>query len=500
MTTRCSPPLCVAITTDLSEHRGELDDLHAEFDQVQADERKARALFETAATIADSDDLYGVFSHIARSAIEHLDFDEVTMYRADPEQGLLVGVVKAQAADLSPQGQSPQVTVPRPALGWNSGQPRASSIQPEPYEGQIKLVAGADPLADFVLSGETHRLLPADPGLSTLSVLGRESGGGSRKSELLVRVSPPGEDASLVGIIRATNLGSGEPGKETAPSPITLQQTGLLCALARLGSVANERARMERLRSQLIASVSHELRTPLAAIRAYNELLLDGDAGPINDEQHLFLSRIEFTSIQLGRILDDLLDLSRMRAGELSVRKGPTDVAACTQHIINIAQPEGSKKDISIESRIQPDLPVIVTDSDRLCQVLMNLVDNAVKYSHEGASVLVEARVTEGAPANAEYPSADGPELVISVADNGPGIPPGDLEKIFQEFHRGDAHAEHKPKGAGLGLAIVSRLVRLLGGTVSVDSTVGEGSTFYLRFPLEQMTGETPGTTVASSE
>jgi len=479
----------IAITADLSEHRGELDELHAEFDQVHGDELKARALFETAATIADSDDLYGVFSHIARSAVEHLDFDEVTMYRADPEQGLLLGVVKAEGAD------------------------------PLPYDEQIKLVAGADPLADFVLSGETHRRTSdighqtSDLGLTTSEPAGRESAAGPSssavgpksevrgpRSDLLVRVSPPGEDAGLVGIIRATNLGSGEPGKETAPRPITLQQTGLLCSLARLGSVANERARMERLRSQLIASVSHELRTPLAAIRAYNELLLDGDAGPINDEQHLFLSRIEFTSIQLGRILDDLLDLSRMRAGELSVRKGPTDVAACTQHIINTAQSEARKKDISIESRIQPDLPVIVTDSDRLCQVLMNLVDNAVKYSHEGASVLVEARVTEGETPNADYPSAEGPELVICVADNGPGIPPGDLEKIFQEFHRGDAHAEHKPKGAGLGLAIVSRLVRLLGGTVSVDSTVGEGSTFYLRFPLDQMTGETPGTTVPSGE
>jgi signal transduction histidine kinase len=166
-----------------------------------------------------------------------------------------------------------------------------------------------------------------------------------------------------------------------------------------------------------------------------------------------------------------------MRAGELSIRKTRTDVAAIVQYIINTVQPEAGKREVTLQSRVQPELPPIVTDPDRLSQVLMNLVDNAVKYGKEGGSVLVEARV-------------DQDHLVVSVADDGPGIPPDDLDKIFDEFHRGKQEGEHRAKGAGLGLAIVSRLTRLLGGSVSVDSTVSEGSTFYLRFPLAHLVAD----------
>jgi PAS domain S-box-containing protein len=485
----------IAITCDLSAHRQEVESLRAELEQVEVDERKARALFDTAASIADTDDLYGVFAKIAQSAVEYLGFDEVTVYRTDHEQGLLVGVVRA-SREMRAAPQTP-ASAGQPLLG-----PRAWA-EPQPLSDvQIKLAADEGPLADFALGSETYTLRRAaragqETGPSVL-----EAGG----AEVLVQMRTPGADGTLVGVISATvgpqtsdlgpptddaegrrapeeALSTLEAGPDEAGSAITrrppavAQQISLLCSMARLASVANERARMERLRNQLISAVSHELRTPLAAIRAYNELMLDGDAGPINEEQRLFLSRIEATSLQLGRILEDLLDLSRMRAGELSIRKTRTDVAAIVQYIINTVQPEAAKRDTTLQSRVQPELPPLVTDPDRLSQVLINLVDNAVKYGREGGSVLVEARV-------------DQDHLVISVADDGPGIPPEDLDKIFDEFHRGKQEAEHRAKGAGLGLAIVSRLTRLLGGSVSVDSTVGEGSTFYLRFPLAHLAAD----------
>ena len=457
----------IMIATDLSEQSRQLEALREELEQLRLDERKARTLFETAATLANTDDLYGVFAQIAESAATHLGFDQVTVYRADHEQGLLVGVVRCGTPEAPGEENGVQETesgTPAPETAEQGDRPRAPYAGGRAHEPQplsdviIKLAPGEGPVADFALSGEACRVAP---------------------SQVLVRMQTPGDsaEAGLLGVISSVS------------EAITPQQVHLLGSLAQLGSVANERARMERLRTQLISSVSHELRTPLAAIRAYNELVLDGDAGSINDEQRLFLSRVEATSIQLNRILDDLLDLSRMRAGELSVHKSITDVAACIQHIINTAQPEAAKRNITVESRIPAELPTIVTDPDRLSQVLMNLVDNALKYGHEGGSVLVEARVDDGLEAGpgGDNGATQASSLVISVADDGPGIPAEELDKIFEEFQRGGHGADRKTKGAGLGLAIVSRLVRLLGGSVSVDSTVGEGSTFHLRFPLAQV-------------
>jgi len=431
--------------------------LRTQVARARANERQARALFEVASTIANTDDLYSVCALIAQSAVTHLGFDEVTVYRVDREQSLLVGVVQAMAAAVIPLGGDTRLDeFPHPTQAgspWSEPQP--------PQDVQIELAPGQGPLTEFALGDEPYMLLPSD-----LDVWTGE--GGDAESVLLVQMRMPGEEGPLAGIIRASR----------SHGEITEQQISLLRSLARLGSVANERARIEQLHSQLISSVSHELRTPLAAIRAYNEMLLDGDAGPITEEQRLFLSRVEATSLQLNRILDDLLDLSRMRAGELPVRKTPTDVGACIQYIINTCEPEAAKKRISLESRIQPGLPAIETDAGRLSQVLMNLVNNAIKYGNEAGHVVVEAGVQES-----DVPGSTR-ELVISVADDGPGIPSDELGKIFDEFHRGSEETVRTTKGAGLGLAIVSRLTRLLGGSVSVDSTLGEGSTFYLRFPV----------------
>ena len=263
-----------------------------------------------------------------------------------------------------------------------------------------------------------------------------------------------------------------------SPHPVTPRQVRLLRTLARLASLASESARSERLRSQIISSVSHELRTPLAAIRAYNELLLDGDVGPVSEEQQELLSRIETLCLQLDRLIDDLLDLSRLRAGELSVRKAPVDVAAVTEHIIDTMRPEANRVGIAVRADIQEELPQLQADPDRLAQVLFNLVGNAVKYlpgsaeGAEGGRVVVRAWTTGG---------EEGGDLVIAVEDNGPGIIPEDLDRIFDEFYRG--RAAERTKGAGLGLSIASRLTRLMGGSLEVESTPGEGSTFFLRFP-----------------
>jgi len=414
----------------------ELAHLREELARAREDEAKARALLGAATNFYATDDVDAVFAELARSAVDHLDLAEADIYRADHDKGVLRGVIRAVAI----------------ADGGVRLEDLAEEI--DANSGHLIAEFAGRRLQD---DGRSYVVLPSSDGAN----------------RALVRMSPsaPMSESVVVGV-----LSGRAPGGEK----LTERQGEMLCMLVALAMGATEQARMEQLRSQLISSVSHELRTPLASIRAYNELLADGDAGPVSEDQRLFLQRIEDTTGRLERLVDDLLDLSRLRAGELSVHKSAVDVTAVIEHTINALQPEAMRDDISLTTSLEPDLPPIYTDADRLCQVLFNLTGNAVKYVGEGGTVQVRAELVDGKPAQGED------QLVISVQDDGPGIVPEDLDKIFDEFQRGRG-AEKVTKGAGLGLAIAARLTRLLGGEISVESRLGEGSTFSLRFPMRAL-------------
>lgn len=430
-----------------------------ELARAKADEQQVRALFADAAAFFIADDIAEVSAELARSAVAHLGLADASVHRLDHDQGLIVGVTRAVA---TPDG----------------------ALRLEDLDQEI------DARSDNVLAAfASGRLNPADRFAAFPSPTAAES--------VLVKMSPaigPYGTGLVVGIVSV----SARPGETLDARAIEL-----LCSLVGLAAGATEQARMEALRGQLVSSVTHELRTPLASIRAYNEMLLDGDAGAINDEQQLFLQRVELMSLRLERLVDDLLDLSRLRAGELAIRKAPADVGAIVDHTINALQPEAVHANIRLVSVIEPDLPLIYTDADRLSQVLFNLAGNAVKYVGEGGDVQLRAAVLAencvaarsqrnnvtltGGSGGEERPEIDASQLVISVEDNGPGIVPEDLEKIFDEFQRGRG-AEGTTKGSGLGLAIASRLTRLLGGEIGVESVLGEGSVFSLRFPMRALT------------
>jgi signal transduction histidine kinase len=407
-----------------------------ELARAKADEQQVRALFADAAAFFIAGDIAEVSAELARSAVAHLGLADASVHRLDHDQGLIVGVTRAVA---TPDG----------------------ALRLEDLDQEI------DARSDNALAAfASGRLNPADRFAAFPSPTAAES--------VLVKMSPaigPYGTGLVVGIVSV----SARPGETLDARAIEL-----LCSLVGLAAGATEQARMEALRGQLVSSVTHELRTPLASIRAYNEMLLDGDAGAINDEQQLFLQRVELMSLRLERLVDDLLDLSRLRAGELAIRKAPADVGAIVDHTINALQPEAVHANIRLVSVIEPDLPLIYTDADRLSQVLFNLAGNAVKYVGEGGDVRLRAEIEGGADATSS-------RLVISVEDNGPGIVPEDLEKIFDEFQRGRG-AEGTTKGSGLGLAIASRLTRLLGGEIGVESVLGEGSVFSLRFPMRALT------------
>ena len=232
------------------------------------------------------------------------------------------------------------------------------------------------------------------------------------------------------------------------------------------------------MRAFLISSVSHELRAPLSSIQAYNELILDGDAGPLTDGQRVFLERIDASCVRLRRVIDDLMDLSKLRAGEISIAPEPTDISDCVEQVVQTLQPRATEAQVDLVLEVADDLPTIETDPLRYEQVLTNLVENGIKYNYAGGSVRIRVWAENGG-------------VIAAVTDTGPGIAENEQARIFEEFQRGADQLTRSREGAGLGLAIASRVAEYLGGNLSLESRTGYGSTF---------TFLVPATTAAQSE
>jgi len=172
----------------------------------------------------------------------------------------------------------------------------------------------------------------------------------------------------------------------------------------------------------------------------------------------------------LVRLLNDLLDLARSDAGRLQVRPQPTPLGPLVEDVVRTMRAQTDSSDQTLIEQIDPNLPLVNVEADRIRQILVNLVTNAHEYSPERASIQVNARVADN-------------DVEISVTDNGPGIPPAQLEHIFERFVRGDAGLTQRVGGTGLGLAISKSLVELHGGTIAAASVVGRGSTFTITLP-----------------
>ncbi|MDI6871079.1 MAG: ATP-binding protein [Bacillota bacterium] len=233
--------------------------------------------------------------------------------------------------------------------------------------------------------------------------------------------------------------------------------------------------RLERVRSEFVANVSHELRTPLTSLQGFVETLQDGAADD-PATLHRFLGIIAAETARLARLVDDLLDLSRLESGLLALRSSPVDLGALIQRTLAFYEPAAQAKRVTLEAAVPPDLPPVPGDEDLLEQVLRNLVDNAVKYTPEGGRVEVAAE-------QVSYPDRRR-EVVVRVADTGPGIPPEHLPRLFERFYRVDRARSRQLGGTGLGLAIVKHIVERHGGRVWLESAPGAGARFSVALPL----------------
>jgi signal transduction histidine kinase len=223
-------------------------------------------------------------------------------------------------------------------------------------------------------------------------------------------------------------------------------------------------------KSQFLANMSHELRTPLNAILGYTELMADGAYGEPSEKMLGILKRLEANGRHLLGLINDVLDLSKIEAGQLVLELSDYCIQDIAQTVRSTLEPLATDKKLTFKVEMAPELPPGRGDGRRLTQVLINLVGNAIKFTDAG-EVAIKAEANNGA-------------FHVSVRDTGPGISAADQAKLFQEFQQADNAITRKKGGTGLGLAISKRIIEMHGGKIWVESQPGQGSTFTFTLPV----------------
>lgn len=314
-------------------------------------------------------------------------------------------------------------------------------------------------------------------------------------------------------IIGSINLGSKEADaftedhynliKQIVPElAVSIENTNLYTELKesnkKLIAANKELEEVNRLKSEFLANMSHELRTPLNSILSISTILLDRMDGDLTDEQEKQLKIIENNGKHLLKLINDLLDLEKIKSGKMEILLGEIDMEEIMAGVRITIDPLLLQAQIALDVRIEDGLPVVCSDRDKLRQILLNLLENAIKFTKKGGKITLSCESTtpdnprlkqELTPISSlkgDPVSGKGYDkyILISVKDTGIGIPEDALPYIFDEFRQVDGSTTRKYGGTGLGLTITKRLVELLGGTIYVKSRLGEGSTFAFTLPM----------------
>ncbi|HEY8704064.1 MAG TPA: ATP-binding protein [Gaiellaceae bacterium] len=253
-------------------------------------------------------------------------------------------------------------------------------------------------------------------------------------------------------------------------APVHDDHGGFLGRIWTLRDVTKERE-LDRLKDDFVATVSHELRTPLTSMMGFLEMIREGEAGELTDEQKRFLAIVYRSSERLQRLVGDLLFVARLDANGLQLQFGPVDLDEVVRDAVESSGALARSRDLDLQSELAP-VPLITGDKERLAQLVGNLVSNALKFTAAGGRVIVRAFV-------------DGGHAVVEVEDNGIGIPAGEQDRLFQRFFRSSIATEQAIPGTGLGLVISRAIAEAHGGTIDVRSEAGAGACFRVELPLD---------------
>ena len=428
--------------TELEDHSRTLEQkVAARTGELARTVEELQALVEVSRTVSSTLDIEAVLAHIVRHAVQLSKTDAGTLYEVDLKEQVFTprinyGLSDAYIDVLRRAG-------PRP--GDESAVSRAL-VKREPFQIPDLAKSATYPLIHVKEAG--YRALLAVPLMRKDRLIGG----------LVVRRRTPGSFPSpVIDLLQAF----------AAQSVIAIDNARLF---REIEYQSQELVRANRHKSEFLANMSHELRTPLNAILGYTELILDNIYGEVPHKIGEVLGRLEQNGRHLLNLINDVLDLSKIEAGQLELALDDYAMENLVPSVVMAVESLAAEKNLVLDVTLPANLPKGRGDAQRIAQVLMNLLGNAVKFTDEGG---IHLAVTE-----------DGGYFTVAVSDTGCGLAADDQQHIFDEFHQVDGSSTRVRGGTGLGLAIARRIVAMHGGRIWVESTIGKGSTFRFTLPV----------------
>ena len=434
---------------ELRESKGKLEEYNRTLEQkVEVRTRKLarsveelKALGEVSQAVSSTLDLEMVLTSIVRNAVQLSKADAGTIYEFDEAEGVFVPSINygARAEYVEALRESKLRVGDRSVIGQ-------AAIKRAP--DQIPDLADVPDYPLPYVHQAGYRALLALPLLREDRLIGG----------LVVRRKAAGEfPIPVVDLLQTF----------AAQSVLAIHNARLFQEIEEKG---RELADANKHKSEFLANMSHELRTPLNAILGYTELILDNIYGDVPEKIQEVLERLEKNGRHLLNLINDVLDLSKIEAGQLTLSLNEYSIGDVIQTVSTAMEALAAEKDLDLKVEVSKDLTIGKGDEQRIAQVILNLVGNAIKFTDEG-EVKVEATVSDG-------------RFLVSVSDTGPGLAEADQQKIFDEFQQADGSSTRKKGGTGLGLSIAKKIIDMHGGRIWVESTLGKGSTFRFSLPI----------------
>jgi len=280
----------------------------------------------------------------------------------------------------------------------------------------------------------------------------------------------PADELDAVAL--AERLRTTEEELEALRKELVETNRGVVALYAELDDAAVQLREASDLKSRFLSYMSHEFRTPLGSIRSIARIMLDRLDGPLNEEQEKQLRFIQSSAVDLNEMVDDLLDLAKIEAGRITISPAWFDMVDLFAALRGMFRPIIANDQVTVVFEEPHDVPRLYTDDKKLSHILRNYISNALKFTLSG-EVRVRAVLND-----------DGETVTFAVQDTGIGIAPEQLSQLFQDFVQIRSPIQKHVRGTGLGLSLSRRFAELLGGSVSVESTIGKGSTFAVRIPI----------------